>query len=68
MDKPKLIGVDNSENLQSARDAFSRLSPEEKNILLQEALSGSSGDIDMTEVFRAAAHEISKEKLANGSD
>lgn len=67
-----------SDNLNRARSVVSLLSAEEKALLLQEMLGGlgggdfvtinvvrqiQSGNVNLSEVFRAAAFRISQEKL-----
>lgn len=91
MDKFKLIArrsVCMSENFKEAKEAVSRLSAEEKAILLQEMLGQGqqiilgggnfftadvvmqiqAGDVDLSEIFTAAAHRVSKEKVDRGSN
>lgn len=93
MDRPEftLPVLVMSENLKFARDAFARLSAEEKAVLLQEMVgnlgqqvilgSGNfitadvvlqihSGDVDLSEILKAAAHRVSKcqESVDRGSN
>lgn len=79
-----------SKNLDAARDAYDRLSVEERYVFDQERAGGSrqiilgdqfilgggnflsadtvvqiqSGEVDLSDVFRAAAEKISREKAA----
>ena len=67
-----------SDNLNRARSVVSLLSAEEKALLLQEMLGGlgggdfvtnnvimqiQSGNVNLSEVFRAAAFRVSQESL-----